>query len=49
MVSLVVRNAPFFKSVVPVLVLLPKRQIQVSLCLFLEVSLALVRSHSWTL
>ena len=40
-VGLVVRNAPFFKCVVPVLALFPKSQIQVPLFLFLEVSLAL--------
>ena len=37
--SLVVRNAPFFKCVVPVLALLPKGQIQVLFGFFLEVSL----------
>ena len=45
--SLVVRNAPFFKCAVPVLALFPKSQIQVLLFLFLEVSLALLRSLSW--
>ena len=39
-----VRNAPFFECAAPVLALFPKSQIQVLLCRFLEVSLALCRS-----